>query len=73
MVSQKQERNERIRREVLAEWDRWRPSHEKTMMGGMRFFTYLQKEKPELLDFSAPGDKWQTVHGWLLRAKLVKE
>jgi hypothetical protein len=36
------------------------------MMGGFRFFRYLQKEKSDLLDFHAVGDeKWQIVHGWL--------
>jgi hypothetical protein len=34
------------------------------MMGGFRFFRYLQNERSDLLDFRA-GDKWQIVHGWL--------
>jgi hypothetical protein len=35
------------------------------MMGGFLFFRYLQKEKSDLLDFRAVGEKWQIVHGWL--------
>jgi len=27
-----------------------------------------EREKPDLLRFKANGDKWQTVHGWLLQA-----
>jgi hypothetical protein len=26
-----------------------------------------------LLDFKTPGDRWQTIHAWLLRARRVKE
>jgi len=30
------------------------------------FFTYLQKEKTDLLDYHAVGgDKWATGHAWL--------
>jgi hypothetical protein len=39
------------------------------MMGGFVFFSYLQKEKPDLLDFrGGVGSKWQIVHLWLRRA-----
>ena len=37
------------------------------------FFSYLQSERSELLDFKSRGvDKWQTVHGWLLSSGRVK-
>ena len=65
------------KRAVLGEWDVWaaKHSHEAaTLAGGMVFFTYLQKEHPDLLlDFKSPGDQWQAVHGWLLRERRVKE
>jgi hypothetical protein len=33
----------------------------------------LQHRRPDLLlDFKTPGDKWQTVHAWLLSARRVK-
>ena len=48
------------KRAVLGEWDVWaaKHSHEAaTLAGGMVFFTYLQKEHPDLLlDFKSPGD-----------------
>jgi hypothetical protein len=42
--------------------------------GGVVFFTYLQKERSDLLDFHAVGgDKWATVHGWLYYTGRVKD
>jgi hypothetical protein len=66
------------RRLVLSEWDQWstqncpagrRPSG----TDGMLFFTYLEKERPHTLSFRDSGDRWQTVHGWLLRAGKVAD
>jgi hypothetical protein len=38
------------------------------------FFTYLQKERSDLLDFHAVGgDKWATVHGWLYYTGRVND
>ena len=38
----------------------------KAKAGGVVFFTYLEKERTDLLDFHAVGgDKWATLHGWL--------
>jgi hypothetical protein len=39
----------------------------------MLFFTHLQEKKPGLLNLRSPGDKRQTVHGWLLREGRVKD
>jgi hypothetical protein len=52
---------------VLREYDRWAKDHpnDAKKMGGFVFFGYLEKERPDLLDFRAVGSKWQTVHGWL--------
>jgi hypothetical protein len=52
---------------VLREYDRWAKEHPSSAqkMGGFVFFSYLQKEKPDLLDFRAVGSKWQIVHDWL--------
>jgi len=72
MVGKKQQQNERAKEAVLEEWHRWKPDHPKEMMSGLMFYNYLSNEKSELLKFEIPGDKWQTVHGWLLRAGLVK-
>ena len=61
---------------VINEWDSWSKSHPddaKRPMAGMRFFTYLQIEKAELLDFpTRTADKWQPIYEWLLRESRVK-
>jgi hypothetical protein len=59
---------EEARRTVLREYDKWAKDHadDATNRSGVVFFTYLQKERSDLLDFHAVGgDKWATVHGWL--------
>jgi hypothetical protein len=60
---------------VIREWDAWSVQHteEAKTMNGMLFFNYLQRERPDLLNFRERGDKWQDVHGWLLRARRVPE
>jgi hypothetical protein len=60
-------RKEEARRAVLTEYDGWAKKHPKDarMMGGFLFFRYLQKERSDLLDFHAVGEKWQIVHDWL--------
>jgi hypothetical protein len=53
---------------VLGEYDGWAKDHpnDAKMMGGFVFFSYLQQEKPDLLDFrGGVGSKWQIVHLWL--------
>jgi hypothetical protein len=40
---------------------------------GVLFFTYLQRNRPDLLTFRYPGDKWQKVHAWLSNAGLVRD
>jgi hypothetical protein len=60
---------------IIREWDAWalkNPDDAKTS-DGMLFFSYLQKERPDLLlDFKYSGDQWQIIHAWLLRARKVK-
>lgn len=60
---------------IIREWDAWSTLHpnDAKIMGGMMFFIYLQKERPELLQFRDKQDKWQTVHGWLLRERRVPD
>jgi hypothetical protein len=67
---------EEARRTLLREYDRWATDHpdDATKRGGVVFFTYLQKERSDLLDFHAVGgDKWATVHGWLYYTGRVKD
>jgi hypothetical protein len=65
-------------REVVSEWYRWKSANfatDVTLTGtdGLMFFTHLQRNKPYLLDFRYGGDKWQRVHGWLLRRRFVND
>jgi len=68
-------KKEDARLAVLREYDRWAKDHPKdaTKMGGYVFFGYLEKERPELLDFRPVGSKWQTVHGWLRHGGRLKD
>jgi hypothetical protein len=57
---------------IIQEWDAWSKTHADST-GGLLFFQHLQHRRPDLLlDFKTPGDKWQTVHAWLLSARRVK-
>jgi hypothetical protein len=70
------DRNALARAAVIREWDSWAKSHpddaKELSEAGMHFFTYLRKERPELLDFRYAGDKWRAIHAWLLREGRVK-
>jgi hypothetical protein len=65
------------RRRVLSEWRPWATTNAKRNppngMDGLMFFSDLQRNKPHLLSFRDRGDKWQTIHGWLLRDRLVSD
>jgi hypothetical protein len=66
------------RRQILAEWRTWAPNHARAApkpngMDGLMFFADLQRTNSHLLNFKDRGDKWQTVHGWLLRDGLVSD
>lgn len=39
--------------------------------GGFAQFCELEQERPDLLDFRSPAGKWQLVHGWMLKRRLV--
>ncbi len=41
--------------------------------GWLMFFADLQRNDGDLLNFRDRGDKWQTVHSWLLSAGLVAD
>jgi hypothetical protein len=57
---------------ILTEWDVWAQRHRADVNGGMLFFTYLERNRRDLLlDFRSPSDKWHMVHSWLLEAGRV--
>ena len=67
---------EEAKRLVVREWDDWAaanldPSQEASGTHGLVFYVYLEQNHPELLKFPARGDRWQTVHGWLLQEGKV--
>jgi hypothetical protein len=65
------------RRLIISEWHQWRqariPETEANGTEGFVFFRFLQRERPGLLNFRDSGDKWQTIHAWLLRDGLVSD
>ena len=66
---------EEARRTLLREYDKWAKDHPyDATKSCVVFFTYLQKERSDLLDFHAVGgDKWATVHGWLYYTGRVND
>jgi copper(I)-binding protein len=61
---------------IIREWDAWARKYpnDATVSGGIMFFNYLHKERRDLLvNIRSPGDKWQTIHAWLLREGKVKD
>jgi hypothetical protein len=60
---------------IIEEWDAWSKEHpaDTTVMGGMLFFTHLQEKRGDLLEITTAGDKWQTIHAWLLDERKVKD
>lgn len=64
------------RQQVLSEWRRWASAAGKdkaTGQDGFAFYFDLQRTHSHLLNFRDSGDRWQTVHAWLLAARLVSD
>jgi hypothetical protein len=68
-------KKEEARLVVLREYDTWAKANpnDAKMMGGYVFFAYLEKERPDLLDFRAARSKWQIVHLWLRHGARLKD
>jgi hypothetical protein len=72
-------RNEDERQFILHEWDKWAPKHLPAARNGIgswtdaiHFFTFLQIERPRLLQFGTlSADPWQTVNSWLKQSRKV--
>ncbi len=67
-------KQEEAESQILHEWNIWSAKNipfgdRPTSYHGFHFFGYLETEKPELLNFSFPGDKWPCVYTWILRTK----
>ncbi len=62
-------------RAVIHEWESWAALHSDDLESpdaGEYFFTHLQEQKSELLEFPSE-DKRQTVRGWLLQEGHIKD
>jgi hypothetical protein len=59
---------------IAREFQRWptRPKNP-TAKDALIFYGWLYQHRPELLEFPYPGDRWQAVHGYLLRHRHVTD
>jgi hypothetical protein len=57
-------REKDIRRQIRLLWA-IRDRKKNTILDIFGFYTELQKDHPELLEFKYRGDKYQTVRAWL--------
>ena len=68
---------EQAREKIVALWPSWAKKNKVENANGrdgLMFFTFIQREHARLLSFkTASNDKWQVVHGWLMRARLVSD
>jgi hypothetical protein len=70
-------RPEEARQGILREWKRWTTNNvviNATGMHGLRFYAFLENERPHLLAFTYSGtDKSQQVQAWLKAAGAIKD
>lgn len=54
-------------RKIISEWRVWPKEHGGGSTQDMMtfYFTWLPKNRPDLLRFRGKGDSWQRVKGWL--------
>lgn len=52
---------------IVALWKEWIKTREQAEKSGdmLIFYAQLSRNHPELLNFRAAGDKWQTVKIWI--------
>lgn len=61
-------KRDEARRMIFHAWRDW-PGKTQSPNGNdaLAFFSYLENEKPHLLQFRSRAGKWPDVHGWLIR------
>ena len=67
-------KRDQAKQSIVAEWDLWSASNKITNATAgdkLKFYNFILKERPHLLDFKASGDKWQDVHSWLIQSRRV--
>lgn len=65
------------RREIEALFRYWVADRSGTLPyigqdGGLIFFGWIQKNRPDVLDIRCSGDRWQHVSAWLRNSDLVR-
>ncbi|MGR3715639.1 MAG: hypothetical protein ACU0B1_02680 [Thermohalobaculum sp.] len=58
-------KKEEAKIEVLNVWRQWSDEKKKGAGVPLLFYSWLQKNHPNLLSFRASGDKYQIVAGWI--------
>jgi hypothetical protein len=73
-VAPKSKPTDEARRAVLREWDSWIKSNPgNDDINAMLFFTHLQANRPDLLEFDPEEyDKWQPIQEWLQYSGRIK-
>ena len=64
----------KAKRLICQEFRRWAETNaigSPRVTDGFVFFGYLKQKRPDLLKFRCPGDKWQSVYGFLSEGGLV--
>jgi hypothetical protein len=68
---------EQARLGTMREWSRWRDANGVSAGASgndaLRFFSHLQSDRPDLLNFRSSRNKWQVVHDWLLSIGAVHD
>ena len=71
-------RQAQAKEKLMKEFDEWayefKSSQKPTVQEAFfTFFSYISSEKPSLLDFKYPGDKWQKVKSWLIESSRITD
>jgi len=69
------------KKQIIVEFDNWIRSKSLVELALSRsrarkddafeFYSWLQEERPDLLTFEDDGDRWPTMHWWLIYARRV--
>ena len=55
--------------EIQRAWELW-DGKKHSSTAGLLFFGWLQRYRPYFLTFRCKGDRWQTVHSWLIQTGM---
>lgn len=54
--------------QIHIEWNQWSKKEDKdSSLIGLTFYNYLEKNRPDLLNFRCRGDKYQRINSWVNR------